>query len=287
MAMHDEEHELTDLLERLHTLHGFDLRGYARASLLRRVRQLRGRLGVSSTAELLSLLERERGLRDVLVDTLTVQVSDMFRDPEEFGAFRKLVVPGLRSYPVLRLWCAGCASGEEPYSLAILLHEEGLLERALIYATDLSERAVTQAKRGVFAARHVRRFTENYRAAGGKASFSDYYTAAYNHLVMQSWLKKNIVFFQHDLVCDRVFASMHVVFMRNVLIYFARDLQHRVLENLEHALEPGAVVCLGNSERLAQGSQVARFSRLGGSGALYRWNTQLRDGGLGFAPRTR
>lgn len=255
----------------LYEAHGFDLREYAAPTMERRVRLAVARLGEPALPALLERLRDDPALAADLVDDLTVQVSELFRDPAFYLTFREKVVPVLRTYPLLRIWIAGCAGGEEVYALAMLLREEGLHERCQIYATDLSARAVTRARQGVFHARHVRRFTENYQRAGGKGSFSEYYGAAYDRLVMREELRRNIVFFQHDLVGDHVFGAMHVLFCRNVLIYFNRSLRARVLAKLEAGLSRGAFVCLGRSEVLTHTGSDQAFQTFDGPARIYRW----------------
>ena len=255
----------------LHEAHGIDLRDYAGGTLGRRVELVMARLGQPEPPALLEQLRRDGAAARALLDELTVQVSELFRDPTFYLAFRQKVVPVLRTYPLLRFWNAGCAAGEEVYALAILLSEEGLYERSQIYATDLSTRAVARARQGVFAARNVRRFTENYQRAGGKASFSDYYSAAYDRMVMCEPLRRNVAFFQHDLVGDYVFGAMNVLFCRNVLIYFNDALRTRVLTKLEAALSRGAFLCLGNSERLTGAHVPGNFTAFDEAARIYRF----------------
>jgi chemotaxis protein methyltransferase CheR len=247
-------HELPGLdafLAKVYDTYQFDLRGYARASLARRLRLAMSRRGLADYAELGRVVLANSDAFGSFVDDLTIQVSELFRDPEFHKVFREQVVPVLRTYPLLRIWNAGCSTGEEAYSLAMLLEEEGLYERTQIYATDLSGRAITRAKQGMFSLRHVRRATANYQKAGGTASLSDYYTAGYDQLVMHESLRRNILFFRHDLVGDHVFGTMHVIFCRNVLIYFAKGLRAEVLGKLCASLSSRAFLCLGTSERLA------------------------------------
>lgn len=241
---------LIGLLEDLRSRHGYDLRGYALPSLTRRIRAAMARSNMPDLAAL-----RRRALDDPaffreLLDSLTVRVSEMFRDPEFYAAFRSEVVPVLRTYPLLRVWHAGTASGEEAYSMAILLLEEGLYERAQIYATDLNEQAVEAAKQGIYPAARLAHFADNYRRAGGLHELSRYVTVAYGNMAVRESLKRHIAFFHHDLVADQVFGEMHAVFCRNVLIYFGRALQAKVLEKLGRSLCPGGFLCLGANEQL-------------------------------------
>jgi chemotaxis protein methyltransferase CheR len=261
----------TAVVTMLYEAHGVDLRDYAGRTLERRMQLATARLGRPEPRDLIERLRHDPVLARELVDDLTVQVSELFRDPAFYLAFRHKVVPVLRTYPLLRVWNAGCAGGEEVYALAVLLAEEGLYERSQIYATDLSTRAIARARQGVFAARHVRRFTENYQRAGGTRSFSDYYHASYERLVMREELRRNIVFFQHDLVGDYVFGAMHVLFCRNVLIYFNESLQGRVLHKLEAGLARGGFLCLGRSELLPSRGESPSFQPFDEPARIYRW----------------
>jgi chemotaxis protein methyltransferase CheR len=261
---------LDGLLARLYEGYRVDLRNYARASLARRVRLAMARSGFHDLTEYSQALLGDAALFDHFVNDVTIQVSELFRDPGFHLLFGEHVLPVLRTYPLLRIWNSGCSAGEEAYSLAILLSEEGLYERTQIYATDLSSRAIARAKQGMFAARHVRRFTSNYQHAGGKASLSDYYTAGYDQLVMREWLRKNILFFRHDLVGDHVFASMHAIFCRNVLIYFDRSLRARVLTKLAGGLVSEGFLCLGTSERLHASSEAQCFQPFREEARIYR-----------------
>jgi chemotaxis protein methyltransferase CheR len=260
----------TAVVDTLYEAHGVDLRDYASPTLERRMQLATARLGRPEPHDLIARLRHDPALARELVDDLTVQVSELFRDPSFYLSFRQKVVPVLRTYPLLRIWNAGCAGGEEVYALAVLLAEEGLYDRAQIYGTDLSARAIARAKQGVFAARYVRRVTENYQRAGGTRSFSDYYQAGYDRLVMREDLRRNIVFFQHDLVGDYVFGAMHVLFCRNVLIYFNKSLQERVLRKLEAGLARSAFLCLGRSEMLPRG-ESQRFQPFDEPARIYRW----------------
>lgn len=244
------EGEVDGLLESIRDRYGYDLRGYAALSMRRRVAAALGRSALGTVSEL-----RERVLRDPtffasVLETLTVRVSEMFRDPPVFRTFRSTVVPFLRTYPRLNIWHAGCSTGEEVYSMAILLAEEGLYERTQIYATDLVAHTIEQAKAGVYHASVFARFGAAYRAAGGLSDLGCYATEAYQRISMRPWLRRNVYFFEHDLVNDHVFGEMDVIFCRNVLIYFGRDLQERVSEKLAASLRPGGFLCLGLSEQI-------------------------------------
>jgi chemotaxis protein methyltransferase CheR len=236
-------------VEAIFDRYGYDLRGYAASSLERRVRAAVSKTGLGDVRE----LER-RSLADPeffgeVLQTLTVRVTEMFRDPDFYRAFRGRVVPVLRSYPYFSVWHAGCATGEEAYSLAILLAEEGLGDRCQSYATDVNPRAVEVAKQGIYPEAALAAFAANYRAAGGSRDPDRYLTRAYGRISIAAELRRSVFFFQHDLVGDHVFGQMQAVFCRNVMIYFGRELQERVTKKLWASLDPGGLLCLGQSEQ--------------------------------------
>jgi chemotaxis protein methyltransferase CheR len=242
--------EVRLFLQAIYERYGYDLRDYALPSMSRRVQAALSRSGLNDLGALQHrVLTDADAFARVLAD-LTVQVSALFRDPGFYLSFRQRVVPVLRTYPHLNVWHAGCASGEEAYSAGIVLREAGLAERCQSYATDLSAAAVERAKQGVYAAKDLDAIVDSYRRAGGAASFESYATVAYGQVALAEALRSRILFFQHDLVSDYVFAEMQVVFCRNVLIYFGRALRERVMQKLARSLCPGGFLCLGSSERL-------------------------------------
>jgi chemotaxis protein methyltransferase CheR len=245
-----ENIEVRLLLEAIHARYGYDLRQYSWASLKRRVLAALAKSGLRSLSEFQHSLLRDPALFAEVLENLTVRMTDMFRDPQFYETLRQRVVPLLRTYPLLNVWHAGCATGEEVYATAILLSEEGLYERAQIYGTDLSARALEQARQRLYPASRVHGYAANHARSGGTPPFSSYYTAAYDHVAFRESLGRNIVFFQHDLVGDYVFGEMQLIFCRNVLIYFRQDLRERVVDKLARSLCPGGFLCLGNSERL-------------------------------------
>lgn len=235
-------------LEAIYERYGYDLRGYEPDSIRRRVSAALSRSGYANIAELQHHVLRDATLFATVVDDLTVNVSEMFRDPDFYRAFRERVVPILRTYPQLKVWHAGCATGEEVYATAILLMEESLYERAQIYATDLSQSSLARAGDGVYSETQLTTFAENYRASGGTRRFEDYYSKAYGRIAMREGLKKNVVFFHHNLVSDYALGEMQVIFCRNVLFYFGAPLRKRVLEMFAGGLCRGGFLCLGGSE---------------------------------------
>jgi chemotaxis protein methyltransferase CheR len=254
-----EQIELELLLEAVHRRYGFDFRDYAASSLRRRLTRRAAAEGAASLSELQGLLLRDPACMERLLLDLSVNVTAMFRDPSFYAAFRKKVVPLLRSYPSLRIWCAGCSTGEEVVSLAILLQEEGLYEQSRIYATDINEYALEAAAAGVVPLARMRQYTESYIRSGGKREFSEYYVAAYDAARFKPELLGNVVFAQHNLATDQAFAEFHVIVCRNVLIYFDTPLQHRVTELFCASLRQFGVLALGRRETIAFSSVADRF----------------------------
>lgn len=254
--------ELPLLIEAVYQKYHYDFRGYARASLKRRLRAAMNRFGFETLSQLQDKLLHDETTFPALLDYLTVQVSDLFRDPGYFRALREAVVPLLRTYPSLKIWVAGCSTGEEVYSLAILLQEEGLLARSLIYATDINPQAIQVAQAGIYAMERIAAFTVNHRTAGGQASLSDHYTADYGHAVIDRSFRKHIVFTDHSLATDSVFSEVHLVSCRNVLIYFDRPLQDRAVGLFREALCHRGFLGLGAKESLNYSAHHAAFDEL-------------------------
>jgi chemotaxis protein methyltransferase CheR len=255
------ELEVRLLLEAIFDRFHYDFRSYAMASLKRRLAQACDRLGTSTLSGLQERVLHEPESFALLLQYLTVQVSDMFRDPEYFLALRTRVLPVLATYPSIKIWCAGCSTGEEPYSLAILLHEEGLLDRSIVYATDINAQALREAAAGVYPLDRLRGFTENHRRAGGRTSLSDYYHSAGASgasAIFDAALRRKITFSDHSLATDNVFSEVHLVTCRNVLIYFDHGLQTRALNLFAEALIGRGFLGLGSKESL-RFSEAAPF----------------------------
>jgi len=267
-ALFDLELEL--LLEAIYRRYHYDFRQYAVSSLRRRVRQAMGRFDCARVADLQHRLLHEPDVFAQAMQYFTVQVSEMFRDPDYFRVLREQVVPVLRTYPSSKIWVAGCSTGEEVWSLAILLHEEGLLERTLIYATDINPEALAAAESGVFDVSRIAQFSRSYHLAGGRASLADYYTTAYNGALFDRRLKRNIVFADHSLATDNVFSEVHLVSCRNVLIYFNRGLQDRAIGLFHEALVHRGFLGLGSKESLQFGAHAAAFEPCAREQRLYR-----------------
>lgn len=247
-ALELESMEIELFLEGVFQCYGFDFRDYARASLTRRLRGFLHGEGLTTVSGLQEKVLHEPACFERFLLALTVNVTAMFRDPGFFLAFRTKVVPFLRTYPFIRIWCAGCSTGEEVYSLAILLEEEGLYDQCRIYATDMNEAVLQKAKDGIFPLSAIQEYTKNYLKGGGKRSFSEYYTAAYDNAIFHQLLRRNIVFAQHNLVTDASFNEFHGILCRNVLIYFNKSLQERVHNLLYDSLIMFGVLGLGDKE---------------------------------------
>lgn len=255
-----EDIEIPLLLEALYQRYHYDFRHYARASIKRRLIQARVQLNFNSISAMQDSLLHDPSTLPRLLDYLTVQVSEMFRDPSYFRALREKVLPYLRTYPSLKVWIAGCSNGEELYSLAILFREEGLDQRTLFYATDINPGALRAAEAGVYSLDRIRKFTENHQKSGAKTSLSDYYTADYGWAIFDKTLRSRVVFSDHSLVTDAVFAEMHLISCRNVLIYFNRALQDRAIGLFRDSLARKGFLGLGSKESLRLSEHAAAFS---------------------------
>jgi chemotaxis protein methyltransferase CheR len=255
-----EDIEIRLLLEALYSRYHYDFRNYAMASVKRRLRQARGQLGFASISALQESLLHDPAMLSRILGYLTVQVSEMFRDPTYFRAIREKVVPHLRTYPSLKVWIAGCSGGEELYSFVILFREEGLEERTLFYATDINQDALRAAEAGIFGLDRMQLFTENHRKSGGKSSLSDYYQAAYGRASFDKSLRRKVVFSDHSLVTDAVFAEMHLISCRNVLIYFDRTAQDRALGLFKESLSRKGFLGLGSKESLRFSQHAQSFA---------------------------
>lgn len=249
--------ELRLLLEAIFHRYHYDFRGYSMGSIKRRMNQAKGHFRCATYSQLQDRVLHDSNVLPELLSYLTVQVSDLFRDPPYFRALRDWVIPHLRTYPSLKVWVAGCSAGEEFYSLAILFREEGLEERTMFYGTDINPEALKQAEAGVYSVDRLPLFTENHRRSGGKSSLSDYYTAAYGAAVFDKTLRRRAVFSDHSLVSDAVFAEVQLVSCRNVLIYFDIEAQDRAISLFKDSLVRKGFLGLGAKESL-------RFSRLAG-----------------------
>ena len=249
-ALVNEQLEIRLLLEAIFLRYGFDFRDYSGAHTRRRLENRRQLSGMTSYGEMQHRLIHDEEFFNTLLLDLSITVTEMFRDPLFYRKVREEVIPHLKTYPFIRAWHAGCSAGQEVYSMCIVLAEEGMKERTQIYATDFNELVLDRARSGIYPIEQVRNYTANYHQAGGRRSFSDYYSAQYEHAIINQELKERVLFSSHNLVTDGVFGEMHIIFCRNVLIYFNRDLQNRVLKLFYDTLCPGGFLCLGSKESL-------------------------------------
>jgi len=265
-----EDIEVTLLLEGLYRVYGFDFREYSRASIKRRLLELMRTEKIESISAYQDMLLHDQPSVQRLLLGLSVHATSMFRDPSFYRTFRTKVVPLLKTYPTVQIWVAGCSTGEEVYSLAILLKEEGVYERCRIYATDISNAVLRKAKDGIFPLASMREYTNNYHLAGGAQEFSDYYTARYDRVIFSSGLSKNVVFSEHNLATDGSFNEFQVILCRNVMIYFNKHLQERVHNLLYNSLSMFGVFGLGNKESLKFTPRAAAYEHLNSDDKLYR-----------------
>jgi chemotaxis protein methyltransferase CheR len=265
-----EDLELRLILEGVYQRYGYDFREYARASLKRRVSKCVHEERLSSISALQEKILRDPECMQRLLWTVSVDVTSMFRDPGFYQTFRLVVVPLLRDQPVIRIWHAGCATGQEVYSMAILLKEHGLYDRCRIYATDMNDAALQKAKAGVFPLKAMKEYTANYQQAGGNRAFSEYYTAKYGNALFSPSLQQNVVWAQHNLATDASFNEFHVILCRNVMIYFNHALQARVHDLLYESLSVFGVLALGCKESLQRTPHEADYETIDANHKLYR-----------------
>jgi chemotaxis protein methyltransferase CheR len=245
-----ENIEITLLLQAIYERYGYDFRHYARASVERRARYFMSIEQLNSVSEMIPLLLRDEAFFGRLVHHFSITVTELFRDPFVYLALKEKVFPILQTYPFIKIWHAGCATGEEVYSLAILLKESGLYDRATIFCTDFNDEALSTGKQGIYGIEGIKEATLNYQKAGGKGSLSEYYHAKYDSVSIDKSLKRKITFANHNLVSDGVFGEMHLILCRNVMIYFDAVLQNRVLHLFSDSLINGGFLCLGTKESL-------------------------------------
>ncbi|MBE0647505.1 MAG: protein-glutamate O-methyltransferase CheR [Bacteroidales bacterium] len=257
--LENQDIEIRLLIEALYLKYGFDFRNYSKAHLKRRILNRFQISGLGSITEMTRRVVYDSEFTDQLLMDLSITVTEMFRDPSFYKALRQSVLPVLRTYPHVKIWHAGCASGEEVYSMAIMLKEEGLLHKTQIYATDFNPMIIRYAKKAQYPISRIKEFTVSYQKAGGKHSFSDYYTADDEKAKLNEVLRKNIVFANHNLVTDSGFAEMNLVVCRNVLIYFNKQLQDKVIGLFMESLPGGGFLCLGSKENLQFSSHYNAF----------------------------
>jgi len=262
--------EIDLLLEAIFVKYGYDFRNYSKAHVKRRLLFRLSTSNLKSISEMQHKVLHEADFFEVILRDLSINVTEMFRDPGFYLALRKEVVPVLKTYPYIKVWHAGCSTGEEVYSFAVLLKEEGLYDRTQIYATDFNRNVLDIAKKGIYPIDRIKEFTANYQSAGGTQSFSDYYMANYDSVIYDQSLKKNMVFAEHNLVTDSVFAEVNLVICRNVLIYFNKELQNRVINLFYDSLINGGYLGLGSKETIQFTSKIDKFEVINKEEKIYK-----------------
>ncbi|WP_420627441.1 CheR family methyltransferase [Candidatus Leptofilum sp.] len=265
-----EKLEIRLLLDGIYEHYGYDFRDYAPETLKRRIQNRVRNENLTSVSGLLEKALHDQDCFYRLVADLSITVSTMFRNPGLFVSFRNEIVPYLKTYPFIRIWHAGCGKGEEVYSMAILLYEEGLHERCRIYATDMNQDALKQARQGIFPLKQMQEYTRNYQAAGGQNSFSEYYAANYDNAIFHPWLRENILFSRHNLTIDGPFNEFNVILCRNVMIYFNRELQNRVHHLFYNSLATIGFLILGRSETIKFTPYETNYEAVGKHGNTYK-----------------
>jgi chemotaxis protein methyltransferase CheR len=262
--------ELQLLLQAIHLKYGYDFKNYAKASIKRRILQRMEKDNLHSISEMQHKILYDVDFFEHLLLELSLHVAEMFRDPPIYLRLRQKIIPELKKFAHLKIWHVGCSTGEEVYSMAILLKEEGLYERSQIYATDMNKQLLKQAREGIYSIKKLRQYTANYQKAGGLESFSDYYSAHYDHVVMNKSLKEHILFSDHNLATDGVFGEMNLIMARNVLIYFNRELQNRALGLFSDSLSPSGFLCLGLKESIMLAGCAKYFEEVYKDQKIYR-----------------
>jgi len=275
IELENDDIEVKLLLDAMYLKYGYDFSGYSRAHIKRRIDRRRVISGLNNVLEMIDHVLNDRSFFEKLLMDFSINITEMFRDPSFYKAFRDEVVPVLKTYPFIKIWHAGCSTGEEVYSMAILLKEAGLLERSQLYATDFNKVVLEKAKEGIYPIDEIKEYTYNYQKSGGLAAFSDYYIAKYDSVILDQCLKKKIIFVDHNLVTDGVFGEMHVVVCRNVLIYFGTDLQNRVVKLFTDSLTAGGFLCLGSKESLKYTSSNDRYISVVEKERIYRMKLSL------------
>lgn len=259
-----QDNEVDILINDLQEVHGYDFSYYARASLKRRIMRLYSLDKFPSFAEFRFTLRSDTNYLKRFVEEITVNVTEMFRDPLFYKTLRNEILPSIGRKPFIRIWHAGCSTGEEVFSMAILLHEASLLNRSLIYATDLNPGVLEKARKGIFPISHMKNYSENYIRSGGEQDFSSYYTANYDRVKFKESLSEKMIFSTHNLVCDNSFNEFDLILCRNVLIYFDIELQNRVLNLFDESLEVLAYLALGSRETLKfTGPLASKYKQVG------------------------
>lgn len=267
--------EIKLLVDAIFLKYGYDFRNYGQAHLKRRILHRLSIEDIGSISEMTRKVIYDQDFFDRLLLDLSINVTEMFRDPSFYAALREHVIPKLKTYPFLKIWHAGCASGEEVYSMAILLKEEGLYDKVQLYATDFNQVILKKAREGIYPVNLIKDYTNNYQKAGGKNSFADYYSASYDSVLIKAELKKNIVFADHNLVLDSVFGEMNMIICRNVLIYFNSQLQEHVIKLFLDSLNHGGFLGLGSKESLRFSKYNQQFKEIVKNEKIYQKITMV------------
>lgn len=270
IMIENEDIEVKLILDAVRLIHGYDFTNYAYASMKRRLKKNLSESGLARLSDMIPLIIHDNDFFRLFLQNISVNVTEMFRDPYFFLSIRQIVLPYLKTYPFIKIWAAGISTGEEVYSLAILLQEEGIYDNCIIYATDFNDNVLKIAKDGIYSAADMKQNTANYQKAGGKESFARYYHADYNSVIFDSSLKKNIVFANHNLVTDGIFGEMNMIVCRNVMIYFNKILQDHVLELFSQSLRTNGFLCLGSKESLEFSTSASLYSSIDKSARIFK-----------------
>jgi len=265
-----EKIEIDLLLSAVSRYYGYDFSNYSKAHIKRRILGFLGKQRYTSISEMQHHVLHNSSIFEEFLNNFSINVTEMFRDPSFYLEFRNKVIPILKTYPYLKIWLAGCSTGEEVYSFAIMLKEEGLLDRTTIYATDFNKDAIQKAKKAIYSIDTIKTYTSNYQKAGGTCSFSDYYMANYNSVIIDKSLKQNVVYAQHNLVTDGVFTEANLIVCRNVLIYFNRELQDKVLKLFDETLITGGFLTLGTKETIQFSGITNKFSTISKNNKIFK-----------------
>ncbi len=265
-----EKIEIELLLDTIYKRYGYDFRCYARATLKRRIKNFLIKNKNQKISELAAEILYDEDVFQSLAYEFSITVTEMFRDPFVFKAIRQKVIPYLKTFPLIRIWHAGCATGEEVYSLAIILKEEGLYDRVIIYATDFNDFALDKAKKAIYSNKNIKLFTSNYQKSGGRQSFSEYYHSKYENIILSNELKNNITFANHNLVTDKSINEMHLIVCRNVLIYFNKELQNRIFHLFDDSLVNHGLLFLGTAETLKYADIEKSYSCFANKEKIYQ-----------------
>jgi len=268
----NSELEISLLMEAIYQKYGYDFRQYSKAHINRRIRNRMAISGLADVSQIQSKVLKDETFAYELFQDLSITVTEMFRDEDFYKSLRENVIPILKTYPFIKIWHAGCATGEEAYSMAIILQEEGLYDRTTIYATDFNQHALNRAKEGIISNARIKEYTANYQLSGGKESFSDYYTSSYGNVIVNQSLKKNIVWANHNLVTDSAFAEVHLILCRNVLIYFENPLQNKVQKLFYESLVNGGILCLGSKEGFRFTGLIEKYTELDKKQRIFKKN---------------